>query len=161
MAAWEFQELQSIAEKNGWHRFISMQPHYNLLYREEEREMLPYCASAGVGAIPWSAVARGLLTRPWGASTRRDETDQNKLPYGNEDVAKAIVDRVEEVAERKGVPMAAVAIAWVVRKGASPILGLTSQQRIDESLLALQIQLSDEEVKYLEEPYQPRQVMGY
>jgi len=161
MAAWELQRLQSIAEKNGWHKFISMQNYMNLLYREEEREMLPYCAHAGIGILPWSPVAQGVLARPWGSVTKRDQTDRNKLPTGAEEVGKTIVDRVEELAGKKGVPMAAISTAWVLRKGGSPILGLSSKERVDEALLALQVELTDEEIQYLEEPYQSRSIVAY
>ncbi|EXJ84069.1 alcohol dehydrogenase [Capronia epimyces CBS 606.96] len=161
MAAWEFQQLQTIAEKNNWHKFISMQNYMNLLYREEEREMLPYCKDTGVGIIPWSSMARGILARPWGSSTRRDETDQHKLPTGAEIVDKTIVGRVEELAKKKGVPMSAISTAWVLHKGASPILGLNSKERIDDALVALRVQLTEEEVRYLEDPYQPRPIVGY
>jgi aryl-alcohol dehydrogenase-like predicted oxidoreductase len=161
MAAWELQRLQSIAEKNGWHKFISMQNYMNLLYREEEREMLPYCAYAGIGVLPWSPVAQGVLARPWGSVTKRDQTDLNKLPTGAEEVGKIIVNRVEELAVKKGVPMAAISTAWVLRKGGNPILGLSTKERVDESLLALQVQLTEEEVQYLEEPYQSRSIVAY
>lgn len=161
MSAWEFQQLQSIADKNGWHKFISMQNYLNLLYREEEREMLPCCAHTGVGVIPWSPIARGILARPWGSVTKRTQTDQNKLPPGEEEVEKAIVDRVEELASRRGVPMATISTAWLLQKGVNPIIGFGSKERIDQSLLALQVQLSQTEIQYLEEPYRPRLVMGH
>lgn len=163
MAAWEFQELQNIAEKHGWHKFISMQGLVHLLYREEEREMIPYCNSAGVGLIPWSPLARGALARPWNSQiTKRGETDEYGLPGGpNEEADKEIVNRVEELAKKKGVPMSAVATAWALQKGACPVVGLSTRERIDQSLLALSTHLRDDEVKYLEEPYIPRAVAGY
>lgn len=163
MAAWEFQQLQNIAESHGWHKFISMQNLVHLLYREEEREMIPYCNATGVGLVPWSPLGRGVLARPWNQKiTKRMETDEYGLPGGpNEDVEREIVARVEELAKKKGVPMAAIATAWTLQKGACPILGLSSRERIDQSLIALTTSLATEEIKYLEEPYVPRPVVGY
>lgn len=166
MAAWEFQSLQNIADKHGWHKFISMQNYHNLLYREEEREMMPYCADTGVGCIPWSPIARGVLARPWGdRSTLRDSTDKflhNLIRARETEVDKAIVDRLEEIAKKKGVKMAQVAAAWVLRRNmVSPIIGLGSKERIDEAVAALQVKLTDEEAKYLEEPYLSKPIQGY
>lgn len=166
MAAWEFQQLQYIAEKHGWHKFISMQNYYNLLYREEEREMIPYCQATGVGLVPWSPIARGVLTRPWAdRSSQRQQSDamlQRLIRSGETEVEKTIVDRVEELSKKKGVPMAQVAIAWCVsKKGVNPIVGLSKPERIEEAVGALKVQLSDEEVAYLEEPYRPKRVQGY
>ncbi|EXJ82877.1 alcohol dehydrogenase [Capronia epimyces CBS 606.96] len=164
MAAWEFQQMQNIAEKNGWARFISMQNYLNLIYREEEREMIPYCRATGVGIMPWSPVARGVLARPWGANaTKREQTDAylSALITRESQADKAVVDRVEEVAKKRGVPMAAVATAWVLSKGANPVLGLSSKARIDQAIEALELKLDDEEIKYLEEPYLPKNVTGY
>ncbi|KAI4116175.1 MAG: hypothetical protein LQ345_003356 [Seirophora villosa] len=166
MAAWEFQSLQNIADRHGWHKFISMQNFHNLIYREEEREMLPYCADTGVGCIPWSPIARGVLARPWGdGSKTRETTDpflKSMIRSGETDVDKAIVDRLEEVAKKKGVKMAQVATAWVLRRDmVNPIIGLASKERIDEAVAALQVKLTDEEAQYLEEPYLPRVVQGY
>jgi len=161
MSAWEFQQLQNIAEKNNWHKFISMQNYLNLLYREEEREMLPYCANTGVGIIPWSSMAGGVLARPWGSATKRSENDKHKLPYGAVEVQKAILERVEELSQKKNVPMSAISTAWVLQKGACPILGLGSKERIDDAILALNVKLTEAEIDYLEEPYQPRSVTGY
>ena len=166
MAAWEFQTLQNIAEKHNWHKFISMQNYYNLIYREEEREMLPYCADTGVGCIPWSPIARGVLARPWGdRSTLREGTDnflKNLIRARESEVDEAIVGRLDEVAKKKGVKMAQVATAWVMRREmVNPIIGLGSKERIDEAVAALKVQLTDEEAKYLEEPYLPKLVQGY
>ncbi|KAL8987110.1 MAG: hypothetical protein Q9177_003654 [Variospora cf. flavescens] len=166
MAAWEFQALQNVADKHGWHKFISMQNYHNLVYREEEREMIPYCVDTGVGCIPWSPIARGVLGRPWGdRSTLRETTDnylQNMIRARETEVDKAIVDRLEEVAKKKGVKMAQVATAWVLRQDMeNPIIGLGSKERIDEAVAALQVKLTDEEAKYLEEPYMPKVVQGY
>ncbi|EYE92212.1 aldo/keto reductase [Aspergillus ruber CBS 135680] len=161
MAAWEFQTLQNIAERNGWHKFISMQNYHNLIAREEEREMIPYCVDTGVGVIPWSPMARGVLARPWGSrSTTREATDGalKMLVRSREtETDKAIVDRVEEIAKKKGVSMAQVAIAWSLQNpNENPILGLNSKERIDEAVGAIKVKLTPEEVKYLEEPYLPK-----
>ena len=166
MAAWEFQQLQNVADRHGWVKFISMQNLYSLLYREEEREMIPYCQATGVGVIPWFAVAAGVLTRPWNDdSTERAKTD----PYlaaivksSNGVAEKAIVDRVEEVAKKKNVAMAQVATAWLLSKpGVNPLLGLSKKERIDQAVAAIHVKLTEEEIKYLEEPYVPKPVMGY
>lgn len=142
-----------------------MQNYHNLLYREEEREMLPYCFDTGVGVIPWSPVARGALTRPWGSrDTKREKTDKflhNLIRSRENEVDKAIIDRTEEVAKKKGVSMAAVATAWSLHKGCNPIIGLSSKQRIEESVENVKVKLTEEEVKYLEEPYLPKPTTGY
>ena len=166
MAAWEFQTLQNIARSHSWHTFISMQNYYNLLYREEEREMLPYCADTGVGCIPWSPIARGALARPWNdRTTTREKSD--KFLHGlvrsrDSEVDKVIVDRLEEVAKKRGVGMATVATAWCLSKGGvNPIIGLGSKQRIDQAVEAVAFKLEEEDAKYLEEPYLPRSIQGY
>ncbi|KAL4776416.1 NADP-dependent oxidoreductase domain-containing protein [Aspergillus nidulans var. acristatus] len=161
MAAWEFQALNNVAKMNGWHTFISMQNYHNLLSREEEREMIPYCLDAGIGLIPWSPMARGLLTRPWkSAPSLRESTDKalNVLLKSRETEAdEKIVRRVEEVAKKKGVTMAQVAIAWSLgNKNENPILGLNSKERIDEAVSAIKVKLTEEERAYLEEPYMPK-----
>ena len=166
MAAWEFQSLQNVAEAHGWHKFISMQNYYNLIYREEEREMLPYCADTGVGCIPWSPIARGVLARPWGdRGTDREKSDRllKSMIRGQEnEVDKAIVDRLEEVAKKRGVGMATVATAWCLSKNmVNPIIGLSSKERIDQAVEAVKFKLTDEEAKYLEEPYRPKKIQGY
>lgn len=156
--------MQNVAERHNWHKFISMQNYYNLLYREEEREMLPYCADTGIGIIPWSPVARGKLARPWGSGkTKREETDayMGALIDRENEVDKTIVDRVEEIAQRKGVGMAAIATAWALSKGANPIVGLNTKDRIDQAVVAISVKLSDAEVTYLEEPYLPKVITGY
>lgn len=163
MAAWEFQCLQNIAERNGWHKFICMQNFHNLLFREEEREMIPYCQDAGVGIIPWSPIARGALARPWGSrGTVRENSDGALKMFvrsRESEADKAIIDRVEELASKKGVSMAQIAIAWsLTHPGENPILGLHSVKRIDEAVDAIKVQLSPEEIKYLEEPYIPKAV---
>ncbi|KAL4921723.1 NADP-dependent oxidoreductase domain-containing protein [Aspergillus aurantiobrunneus] len=161
MAAWEFQSLNNLAAQKGWHTFISMQNYHNLISREEEREMIPYCLDAGIGLIPWSPLARGLLARPWrSAPTLRESTDGalNMLIRNRETGAdREIVNRVEEVAKKKGVGMAQVAIAWSLsNKNENPILGLSSKERIDEAVASIKVVLSEEERKYLEEPYLPK-----
>lgn len=167
MAAWEFQELQNIADRKGWHKFISMQGYYNLLYREEETEMIPYCRHTGIGLVPWSPVARGALTRPWNdrEGSLRETTDyglQNLVRSRNDKVDEEIVGRVEEVAKQIGKSMAQVAIAWCASKeGVAPIVGLNKKERIDEAIEAVDIVLSEEQVKYLEEAYMPKKVQGY
>ncbi|RAL02817.1 aldo/keto reductase [Aspergillus ibericus CBS 121593] len=161
MAAWEFQSLQNISTQNGWHKFISMQNFHNLLAREEEREMIPYCLDTGVGLIPWSPLARGVLARPWGVrSTIRENTDlslKSIIRDRESAVDEAIVRRVEEVAKKKGVSMAQVAIAWCLsHPGENPILGLNSKERIDEAVDAIGVELTVEEMEYLEELYVPK-----
>ncbi|RLV94339.1 putative aryl-alcohol dehydrogenase AAD16 [Spathaspora sp. JA1] len=167
MKAVEFAQLQFIAEQNGWHKFISMQNYYNLIYREEEREMIPFCQKGdfgNVGVIPWSPIARGVLARPIGgpSGTGRDKTDNflkaldlDKLP----EEEREIVKRVEEIAEKRGVSMAVVATAWVISKGTNPIVGLSSVARVDDILGATRLTLTPEESKYLEEPYKPKAAM--
>ncbi|KLU91350.1 aryl-alcohol dehydrogenase [Magnaporthiopsis poae ATCC 64411] len=167
MYTWEFARLQHVAEMHGWAKFISMQPFYNLLYREEEREMLPFCAATGVGVIPWSPLARGLLARPVRrdddgtgvVKSLREETDVKSRRW-NETANPVIIERVEELARKKGVSMAVLATAWVLYKGCAPILGLSTEERIEEAVGALAVRLSEEEVRYLEEEYKPREVQG-
>ncbi|KAF2116344.1 NADP-dependent oxidoreductase domain-containing protein [Lophiotrema nucula] len=165
MAAWEFQTLQNIADKHGWHKFISMQNYYNLIYREEEREMIPYCNDTGVALIPWSPIARGALTRPWSdRSTKRANTDaflENLVHKREDKIDQEIIKRVEEIAKKNNVSMAAIATAWVIKKGAMPIIGLSSKERIDQAVENSNYKLSDEDAKYLEEPYTPKTTQGY
>ncbi|KAK1538859.1 uncharacterized protein CCOS01_00173 [Colletotrichum costaricense] len=165
MAAWEFQMLQNVAARNGWHQFISMQGLYNLLYREEEREMNAYCNATGVGLFPWSPLAAGVLTHAW---TDRSDPREQKDPFlqmlfrGAENGAdRAIVGRVEELAGKKGVSMAQVAQAWLISKGCMPICGLETRERIDQAVGASKVKLSEEEVDYLEEVYVPKLPMPF
>lgn len=165
MSTWEFQKLQNIAEKHGWHKFISMQNYWNLLHREEEREMVPYCEDAKIGLIPWSALARGALARPFNTQGGvRNENDKLLAGLirgqGGLDVDEVIIGRVEEIAKKRGVAMAVVALAWSLKKGAYPIAGLNSKKRMDEAVQAVKVILTDEECAYLEEPYKPKPV-GY
>jgi len=170
MAAWEFQALQNIADKHNWHKFVSMQDLYNLLYREEEREMIPYCRDAGVGLIPWSPIARGALARPFSdRTTLREKTDQylQYLVRSDETASdKSIVDRVEEIAKKHGVSMTTIATAWCLSKeGVNPIIGLSSIERIDQAVEAVKFassgKLTKEEIEYLEALYIPRGRKGY
>ncbi len=162
MWTWQFVTAQNAAERHGWTKFVSMQDHLNLLYREEEREMLPYCEATGVGVIPWSPLARGKLTRPWDTTTARSETDEfGKNLYRDED--EQIVDAVGEIAEQRGVPRAQVALAWVSRHPAvtAPIVGATKPQHLTDAVASLDLQLTDDEVARLEAPYRPHEVAGF
>jgi aryl-alcohol dehydrogenase-like predicted oxidoreductase len=162
MWAWQFAKAQQVAERNGWTRFVTMQNHYNLLYREEERDMLPLCLDQGVGVIPWSPMARGRLARDPDSSTARLDTDEfAKLLYGTAN--SEIITRVGEVAAERGVSRAAVALAWVARHPAvvAPIVGITKPHHLDDALAALDITLSDEEAARLEAPYTPQPVQGF
>ncbi|OWB75575.1 aryl-alcohol dehydrogenase (NAD+) activity protein [[Candida] boidinii] len=159
MKTYQFVMMQSVAERNHWTKFISMQNCYNLLYREEEREMNQYCEETGVSIIPWSPNARGLLTRPISKNigdTSRAIDDKRLSLENISDSDKAIIARVEEVAKSKNVSMASVATAWVLHKGGYPIVGFSKPERVDDALVALSLNLTDEEVKYLEEPYIPQ-----
>ncbi|KAJ5378658.1 hypothetical protein N7509_011777 [Penicillium cosmopolitanum] len=160
MHCWEFARLQYTAKMNNWTPFVSMQGLYNLLYREEEREMNPFCEADGVGLIPWSPLARGLLARPWEEKSSRAEQDQKTKQWfvGNQN--EVIVNRVGDLATRKNCTMSSVAMAWLLRKGACPIVGLNSIHRIEAALEALEVNLTDDEVAYLEEPYQPLAVQA-
>lgn len=170
MAAWEFQTLQNIAEKHGWHKFVSMQNYYNLLYREEEHEMIPYCRDTGVGLIPWSPIARGALTRPFDdRSTKREKSDQllNSMIRSKEsEIDKRVINRVEEIAKKKGVSMATIATAWCLCKDkVNPIIGLSSKERIDQAVESVHFassgKLTKEDIEYLEEGYAPKERQGY
>lgn len=164
MWAWQFASAQHVADAHGWTRFVSMQNHYNLLNREEEREMLPLCADQGVGVIPWSPLARGHLTRPWASTTDRTQTDEfGRTLYGTVDCDAEIVDRVGQVAAARGVPMASIALAWVLRhpQVTSPIIGATKPHHITDAVAALDIDLTDDEVTTLTEVYTPHPVVGF
>ena len=163
MFAWQFAKAQEIARSHGWTRFIAMQNHVNLLYREEEREMLPLCADQGVGVIPWSPLARGRLARAWDETTVRSETDGfGKLLYRQqEDADRAIVEAVGAIAADRGVSRATVALAWHFTKGVTaPIIGATKPGHIGAALEALTLGLTDEEVARLEAPYLPKAPVG-
>ncbi|WP_432570630.1 aldo/keto reductase [Kineococcus sp. SYSU DK005] len=162
MWAWQFAKALHLQDANGWTRFATMQDHYNLLYREEEREMLPLCADEGVGVIPWSPLARGKLTRDWDAATNRSEKDEfGKTLYRDSD--ERIVQAVARVAGRRGVPRAQVALAWVARNPVvvAPIVGATKPHHLDDALAALELELTEQEVAELEAPYEPHEVVGF
>ncbi|PMD52873.1 aldo-keto reductase-like protein [Hyaloscypha bicolor E] len=160
MAAWEFQALQNIAKQNGWHQFISMQDYYSLLYRENEREMIPYCQYTGIGIIPFSPLARGLLTRPYGSqlTTRQKADIYSEFLLGETTSADIeIIGRVEELARQKGVSMATVAVAWCVAKGVIPIVGLGSIDRVNQTVEGLAQTktglLAEDDINFLEQKY--------
>ncbi len=164
MWAWQFAKALHVADLNGWTRFVSMQDHYNLLSREEEREMLPLCADEGIGVIPWSPLARGKLTRPWDATTNRSETDAfGKTLYDTSDSDRVIADRVGQVAEARGVSRAQVALAWVLRNPVvtAPIVGASKPEHLDDAVAAVDLELTDDEVARLEDPYVPHPVVGF
>src|SRR3954464_2385834 len=167
MYAWQFAKAQATARERGWTQFVSMQNHYNLIYREEEREMIPQCIDQGVAVIPWSPLARGLLagnrTREGERRTVRADTDSFSDVLYKPDVDFAVIDRVAEVASRRGVAPAQVALAWVIRQRGvtAPIVGATKLQHVEDALAAEQLQLTDEECRELEEPYVPHAVSGH
>ena len=162
MYAWQFAKAQYTADLGGWTRFVSMQDHYNLLYREEEREVLPFCADQGVGVLPWSPLARGRLTRDWDEATTRSASDEftDKL-YSEGD--REVVETLAGVARRRGVPRAQVALAWLLAKPVvtSPIVGVTRQEHLDDAVAAVDLELTPEEVAELEAPYRPHPVAGH
>ncbi len=162
MYAWQFAKAQHVASRHGWTKFVTMQDHYNLLYREEEREMIPLCADQGVGLVPWSPLARGRLARPWEARSERSETDEfGKTLYGEAD--RPIVEAVAAVASERGVPMAQVALAWMLGKPgiAAPIVGATKLSHLDDAVGAVDVRLEAAEVARLEAAYQPHAVAGH
>jgi aryl-alcohol dehydrogenase (NADP+) len=162
MASWQFAQALYTADLNGWTRFSSMQDHYNLLYREEEREMIPLCVDQGIGVIPWSPLARGRLTRAWDESSARSETDEfGRSLYDEGD--RDVVDAVAAVAQARGVPRAQVALAWLAgRPGVTaPIVGATKPEHLDDAVSALDLDLTDDEVARLEAPYRPHAVSGF
>ncbi|HVZ21912.1 MAG TPA: aldo/keto reductase [Vicinamibacterales bacterium] len=161
MYAWQFMKALGLQRAHGWAPFVAMQNYYNLLYREEEREMLRLCASERIGVTPWSPLARGHLARPWTATpqTERAKTDGfGKTLYEKTlDIDRPVIDRVQEIARERGVPAAQIAMAWLLRKPVvtSPIVGATKPHHLDDAVAALSVGLSDEEMRRLEEPYQP------
>jgi aryl-alcohol dehydrogenase-like predicted oxidoreductase len=162
MYAWEFSKLQYTAKANNWTPFVSMQDHYNLLNREEEREMHPLCVDQGVGVVPWSPLARGRLTREWGAETARSGVDQFGVKL-YEDGDKEVVDAVGRVAASRGVPRAQVAMAWLLSRPSvtAPLVGASKAKHLDDAVEALTLTLGDEEIKKLESPYLPHRVVGF
>jgi aryl-alcohol dehydrogenase-like predicted oxidoreductase len=165
MWAWQFSKMQYTATLHGWTRFVSMQNHLNLLHREEEREMIPLCLDMGVSLMPWSPMARGKLTRPWGETTNRTEGDEygRTLYHENEDANRAINEAVAEVATARGVKMAQVALAWVLQKKpvAAPIVGATKLGHVHDAVGALEIALTADEIAKLEAPYRATGVSGF
>jgi len=166
MYAWQFARTLYIADRRGWSRFVSMQNHYNLLYREEEREMIPLCRAEGIGIIPWSPLARGRLARPWQAeSTKRYQTDQfGKLLYARTEAAdRAVVDRLGQAARQRGVPQAQLALAWLLGQPGitAPIVGVTRTQHLVDAVAALSLDLSPAEREALEESYVAHPVAGF
>jgi aryl-alcohol dehydrogenase (NADP+) len=162
MFAWQFAKALFLADRHGWTRFASMQNHYNLLYREEEREMIPLCRDQGIGVIPWSPLARGRLARPWDEKTARSETDEfGRTLYSDGD--RPIVERVGEIAEGRGIARATVALAWMLAKPGvtAPIIGATKPSHIDEAVAALGVTLEPDEIASLEKPYRHRGTRGH
>ncbi|MDE2119300.1 MAG: aldo/keto reductase, partial [Betaproteobacteria bacterium] len=165
MYAWQFAKAQEVARANGWTRFVSMQPELNLLYREEEREMLPLCRDQGVGVIPWSPLARGRLARPWGQSTTRMDSDAYgaSLFAHTEAVDRPVAVALDALATRRGVPHAQLALAWVLQSPGvtAPIIGASKPRHLLDAVAALGVTLSPDEVAELQAPYQPHAVVGY
>ena len=164
MYAWQFAKALYTADKHGWTRFATMQNHYNLVYREEEREMMGLCADQGVGVIPWSPLARGKLTRDWDETTARSETDNfGKTLYGAIASDKAVVEKVAEVASARGVSRATVALAWMLSKSfiTAPIIGASKPNHLEDAIAALSFKLTAEEISALEAPYIPHPVLGF
>ncbi|WP_235775557.1 MULTISPECIES: aldo/keto reductase [Paenibacillus] len=164
MYAWQFQKAQHVAEMNGWTRFVSMQNHLNLIYREEEREMMPLCKDQKIAVTPYSPLASGRLIRDWSETTLRSETDHiQKSKYdATAEVDRVIVERVASIAEKHGVPRIHIALAWLLQKEsvAAPIVGVTKIAQLEDSVGALSVKLTAEEVSFLEEPYVPHPVVG-
>ncbi len=165
MYAWQFAKALYTADRHGWTRFVSMQNYVNLLYREEEREMLPLCAAEGIGVIPWSPMARGRLTRDWDETSARTATDDfGRTLYAKTGEAdRKVVEAVARVAAARGVPRAQVALAWVLAKPVvtAPIVGATKLQHLDDAVAALSLKLTAEEIAQLEAPYVPHAVVGH
>ena len=162
MYAWQFAKAQHVAQTHGWTPFVSMQNHYNLIYREEEREMIPLCQDQGVGIIPWSPLARGRLTRSWDTTTSRSETDEwGASLYRDEDAA--VVEKVHAVAQQHGVSRAQVALAWLLAQPgvASPIVGITKPEHLTDALASVDLELSNEEIEELGAGYTPRGIAGH
>ena len=167
MHTWQFSKMLHIAERNGYARFVTMQNHYNIVYREEEREMIPLCIDQGIGLIPWSPLARGFLAgnrrrEGWGQTSRaQTDTFAHRLYFSDSDFA--IVDRVVELATRRGVTPAQVSLAWLLRQSpvTAPIIGASKMEQLDQAVAAVELELTDEECDWLEEPYVPHPVLGH
>lgn len=164
MYAWQFERLQNIAEKHGWTKFISMQNHYNLIYREEEREMIPLCKDRKIAITPWSPLAGGRLAHPWGTVTERVKIDEvSKWVWdGTNAPDQIVVDNVEQIAKKRGISMAQMSLAWMLSKPyvTAPIVGTTAVKNIEEAVAALDITLTEDEILALEKPYIPHPVLG-
>jgi 1-deoxyxylulose-5-phosphate synthase len=164
MFAWQFQKALHVAEKNGWTRFVSMQNHLNLIYREEEREMMPLCKDQKIASTPYSPLASGRLIRDWSETTQRSESDQiQKMKYdATADADRLIIERVAALAEKRGVPRIHIALAWLLQKDnvAAPIIGATKLSQLEDAVGALSVKLSPEEISFLEELYVPHPVVG-
>jgi 1-deoxyxylulose-5-phosphate synthase len=164
MYAWQFSKALHLATQHGWTRFVTMQNHYNLLYREEEREMMPLCTDERIGVLPWSPLARGRLTRAWDTQTARTQTDEygNKLYAATVEADRKVVEQVAAIATARGVPRAQVALAWMLQKPfiSAPIVGASKPQHIDDAVAALQLRLEDAEIAQLEAPYVPHAIAG-
>jgi aryl-alcohol dehydrogenase-like predicted oxidoreductase len=166
MYAWQFTKALYLADLHGWTRFVSMQNHYNLLYREEEREMNPLCQAEGIGVIPWSPLARGRLTRPWQSeSTKRLETDlfAKKMYTQTAEADHRVVDKLDEVSQPLGKPHAQVALAWLLSRPAvsAPIVGATKPHHLEDAVAALSVKLTLEIIAALEAPYVPHPILGF
>jgi aryl-alcohol dehydrogenase (NADP+) len=164
MFAWQFAKAVHVADQHGWTRFVSMQNHYNLLYREEEREMLPFCANERIAVLPWSPLARGLLTHDVGTKTTRSDTDNfGKTLYGTSEANDEIIGVVGRIAAARAVPRASVALAWLLSKPVvtAPIVGMTRVEHLDDAIAALDLELTPDEIAALEAPYRPRAVAGF
>lgn len=165
MHSWQFLKALNVSDKNGWARFVTMQDLVNLIYREEEREMLPLCKEEKIGVMTWSPLAKGILTRDWGEATQRSENDavqKRFFPEASESDRK-VVERVKEVAEKRGLPRAQIALAWVLQKQPMtyPIIGATKASHLEDAAAALSVKLTPEEIAFMEEPYIPHAVMGF
>ena len=165
MYAWQFAKALFLADERGWTRFATMQNYYNLLYREEEREMMGLCADQGIGVIPWSPLARGRLTRDWDEATERSQTDEfGKILYSvAAEADRKVVEAVSHVAKTRGVPRAQVALAWVLSKSviSAPIVGASKAHHLEDAAAALAIKLSQDEIQELEDPYVPHHLAGF
>jgi aryl-alcohol dehydrogenase-like predicted oxidoreductase len=165
MCAWEFAKALYVADLHGWTRFVSMQNHYNLLYREEEREMLRLCLAEGIGVIPWSPLARGRLTRPWDETTDRSETDEfgKTLYKAQEESSRSIVTNVGEICGSHGVSRAQIALAWILGRKpvTAPIVGATKMRHLEDAVAAVEIKLTEDEREMLEKPYVAQSVAGF
>ncbi len=165
MYAWQFQKALHVAEKNGWTKFMSIQNHLNLIYREEEREMLPLCKEEKIGVTPYSPLASGRLTREWSETTHRSETDQiQKSKYdATADADRLVVERLAEIAEKHGVSRTHIALAWLLQKEpvTAPIIGATKMSHLEDAVRALSVKLTSEEIALLEEPYVPHPIVGH